>query len=165
MGVLDTSKVAHHESTTSERIGNEHVHNNIVNNGQQNVNNDDESTKNTGNENWQNVTEQSNTSVYSNEKEYVKGTTWVFDDGSQVVLKPQNSNMIEDENDNESFYTEFEHTTGGENFDQTKKQDAVNYSTTENHHDDKKESPIIHQNEGNSTGNEGSGVSSNDVYK
>lgn len=51
------------------------------------------------------------------ESEYVRGTTWVFDDGSQVILRSDNAagEGKGDDEDN-SFYDEFERNTRGENF-------------------------------------------------
>lgn len=142
--VLDTSKIV---SQTPEINGDINVHNNSVN---QNVNIDDQSTENIG---MQHSTEEKST---IDQKEYVAGTTWVFDDGSQVILKPTNSSMIEDD-DPESFYHEFENTTGGENYDKIKQsasqslssnqQDSIETSSSMEHDHNMKEVPIIQNNE------------------
>jgi len=51
--------------------------------------------------------------------EFVKGTTWVFDDGSQVILHSdsQLAEMGKSSDDLEGFFCEFEATTKGENFE------------------------------------------------
>merc|ERR1711963_698857 len=102
--------------SNSNTIDNEDVHSNSINNVEQNVNNDYQSTENIRSKTLQDNTKDINA---NDKKEYVAGTTWVFDDGSQVILKPTNTSMIEDD-DPESFYHEFENTTGGENFDKKK---------------------------------------------
>jgi serine/threonine-protein kinase OSR1/STK39 len=48
------------------------------------------------------------------ESDYVRGTTWVFEDGSQVILRPDLGEGKGD--DDASFYDDFEANTGGENF-------------------------------------------------
>lgn len=51
----------------------------------------------------------------SDEGEFVRGTTWVFDDGSQVILKDGEKGKGGGGDDDE-FYREFEAMTKGENF-------------------------------------------------
>ncbi len=52
-------------------------------------------------------------------KDRPAGTTWVFDDGSQVVRSSAGGE--EDNDGKDDFFTEFENSTGGENFDQKRR--------------------------------------------
>merc|ERR1711918_234983 len=135
-GLLDTSKIEQQMyngdrddiSTTSQMNIEKDVNNNIVNI-------DNKITDHIGmkiNDNYSNTTLED-----SGKSQYVAGTTWVFEDGSQVILKPQTASVGDDNDDDfDDFCNEFEQTTGGENFDQmkdlsaTRKKEYINESET-----------------------------------